>query len=180
MNENRPCCCRKKNVRTKTVSLKFKRSELLYDCANLGYVHGDTMHTDDEHDRHQVMDIVEDGNVDRVTRILNLVMSEVREALYPYTKVEAENGDSREDTLTEVEEYTISMLVPDEFSSTTQTYLENLIHELLVDRVMADWCSITYPEKEGIWRTKADEVLRNINKAKNFRMGKKLRPLHPW
>ena len=180
MNENRPCCCRKKNVRTKTVSLKFKRSELLYDCANLGYVHGDTMHTDDEHDRHQVMDIVEDGNVDRVTRILNLVMSEVREALYPYTKVEAENGESRVDTLTEVDEYTISMLVPDEFSSTTQTYLENLIHELLVDRVMADWCSITYPEKEGIWRTKADEVLHNINKAKNFRMGKKLRPLHPW
>lgn len=180
MNENRPCCCRKKNVRTKTVSLKFKRSELLYDCANLGYVHGDTMHTDDEHDRHQVMDIVEEGNVDRVTRILNLVMSEVRETLYPYTKVEAENGESREDTLTEVDEYTISMLVPDEFSSTTQTYLENLIHELLVDRVMADWCSITYPEKEGIWRTKADEVLRNINKAKNFRMGKKLRPLHPW
>ena len=92
MNENRPCCCRKKNVRTKTVSLKFKRSELLYDCANLGYVHGDTMHTDDEHDRHQVMDIVEDGNVDRVTRILNLAMSEIREALYPYTKEEAQNA----------------------------------------------------------------------------------------
>ena len=174
---NCPC---KKNVRTKTVSLVFKRSELLYDCANLGFVHGDTMHTDDEHDRHQVMDIVEDGNVDRVTRILNLTMAEVREALYPYTKEEAQDGDSRVDTLTEGEEYTVSLLVPDEFSKTTQTLLEQLIHELLVDRVMQDWLSITYPEKAGIWAGKADEVLRKINKAKNFRMGKKLRPLHPW
>lgn len=173
-----PCC--KKNVRTKTVTLVFKRSELLYDCAQLGYVHGDTMPTDDEHAKHQVMDIVEDGNVDRVTRVLNLVMSEVREALYPYTRTDVEDGDSREDTLTEVAEYTVSMLVPDAFSSTTQTYLENLIHELLVDRVMADWCSITYPEKEATWRLKAEEALRNINKAKNFRMGAKLRPLHPW
>ncbi len=179
MCDNHPCC-HKKNVQTKTVSLVLKRSELLYDCANLGYVHGDTMHADDEHDRHQVMDIVEDGNVDRVTRILNLAMSEIREALYPYTKEEAQNGDSRVDTLSEVEEYTISMFVPDGFSSTTQTYLENLIHELLVDRVMADWCSITYPEKEGVWRMKADETLRKINKAKNFRIGKKRLTLHPW
>ena len=179
MSTNRPCCGNK-NVRTKVVTLVFKRSELLYDCANLGYVHGDTMQTDDEHQRHQVMDIVEDGNVDRVTRVLNLVMSEIREALYPYTRTDANDGDSRVDTLTEVEEYTVSMLVPDAFSSTTQTYLENLIHELLVDRVMADWCSITYPEKEMTWRVKAEEALRNINKAKNFRMGKKLRPLHPW
>lgn len=179
MSYNSPYCG-KKDVRTKTVKLIFKRSELLDDCAQLGYVHGDTMQTDDEHAKHQVMDIVEDGNVDRVTRVLNLVMSEMREVLYPYTKTEAEDGDSRVDTLTEVEEYTVSLLVPDAFSSTTQTYLENLIHELLVDRVMADWCSITYPEKEGTWRIKAEEALRSINKAKNFRMGKKLRPLHPW
>ena len=174
-----PCCC-KKNVPTKTVSLVFKRSELLYDCANLGFVLGDTMHTDDEHDRHQVQDIAEDGNVDRVTRVLNLTISKVREALYPYTKVEAEDGESRIDTLVEVPYYTITMIVPDKFSKTTQTYLENLIHELLVDRVMEDWLSITYPEKATIWRTKADETLRQINIAKNFRMGKKLRPLHPW
>lgn len=174
-----PCCC-KKNVRTKTVSLVFKRSELLYDCANLGYVHGDTMHTDDEHDRHQVMDIAEDGNVDRVTRVLNLTMAAVREALYPYTRKEAEDGETRDDTLVEVQQYTVNMLVPDEFSKTTLTLLEQLIHELLVARVMEDWLSITYPEKSKTWKDKAEETLRKINIAKNFRMGRKLRPLHPW
>ena len=173
-------CCRKKKVRTKTVSLVFKRSELLYDCANLGYVHGDTMHTDDEHDRHQVMDIVEDGNVDRVTRVLNLTISAVREALYPYTKIEAEDGEARIDTLINPQWYTVEMLVPDEFSKTTLTLLEQLIHELLVARVMEDWLSITYPEKASIWKVKADEALRRLNIAKNFRMGNKLRPLHPW
>lgn len=172
-------CCSKKNAFAKTVNLVFKRSELLYDCANLGYVHGDTMRTNDDHDRHQVQDIAEDGNVDRVTRILNLTMTEIREALYPYTKKEAEDGDTRVDTLVEPERYAIEMHVPETFSKTTHSYLEQLIHELLVDRVMEDWLSITYPEKAPIWRVKGDDVLGKIRIAKNFRMGKKIRPLHP-
>ena len=172
-------CCSKKNVGAKTVNLVFKRSELLYDCANLGYVHGDIMKTDDDHDRHQVQDIVEDGNVDRVTRVLNLTMSEIREALFPFTKRDAEDGDTSVDTLVNPEVYSVVMNVPASFSKTTHSYLEHLIHELLVDRVMEDWLSITFPEKAGIWKNKGDDALRKIKIAKNFRMGKKLRPLNP-
>lgn len=59
-------CC-KKLQQTKTVTLTFKRSELLYDVENCSFVEGDIMETENEHARHQVFDIGQSGNVNRVT-----------------------------------------------------------------------------------------------------------------
>ena len=71
---------------TNIVTLTFKRSELIYDVANYSFVEGDIMKADEEHARHQVFDIVESGNENRVTRILNLAHAECIEMLFPYTK----------------------------------------------------------------------------------------------
>lgn len=76
--------------RTKTVKLLFKRSELLYDIKNYAYVEGDVMQVKTEHDRHQVQDIGETGNIDRVTKVLDLAYAESVEALFPYSKQEVE------------------------------------------------------------------------------------------
>lgn len=153
--------------RTKTVTLTFKREELLYDCKNLGYIEGDVMRTQDEHDRHQVMDIGEDGNVDRVTRILDLAIAQCVEMCYPYSKLPVEDVTEMDDTLTETNAYVVQLLVPDDFSQTTVTLLERLIHELLVCRVMADWMSITKPESKANWEGKIEgleaEILGNLN-----------------
>ena len=43
-------CC-KKLQQTKTVTLTFKRSELLYDVENCSFVEGDIMETENEHAR---------------------------------------------------------------------------------------------------------------------------------
>ena len=85
------CCIPAANAtvtvtRTKTVKMTFKREELLYDIRNNAYVEGDVMQAKTEHDRHQVQDIGEDGNIDRVTRLLDLAHAECEEALFPYTK----------------------------------------------------------------------------------------------
>ena len=79
-------CC-KKLQQTKTVTLTFKRSELLYDVENYSFVEGDIMETENEHARHQVFDIGQSGNVNRVTRVLNLTHAECVEMLYPYTRI---------------------------------------------------------------------------------------------
>ena len=62
--------------RKKSVRLTFKREELLYDIRNNAYVEGDVMQVNDAHDRHQVQDIGEEGNIDRVTRVLDLAHAE--------------------------------------------------------------------------------------------------------
>ncbi len=64
------------NAKKKLVFLIFHRKELLYDIENNAYIQGDIMDKGDEHRRHQVIDIGQDGNVDRVTRILNLAYQE--------------------------------------------------------------------------------------------------------
>lgn len=166
--------------RTKTVTLTFRREEILYDCRNYAYVEGDTMMTDDEHARHQVMDIGEDGNIDRVTRVLDLAFAHCVELCYPYSKVEVEAATALDDTLQERSELVLGMLVPDDFSQTTAELLRRLIHELLVYRVMEDWMSLTKPESTGKWAAKAEKAEREISSSLTFRVGRVRRPLRPF
>ena len=94
------------SLKQKQVTLVFKREELLYDAENYSFVEGDIMQAEDEHARHQVFDIGQDGNVDRVTRILNLVHSECVEMLFPYTKEEiSDKQEPLDNVMTVPEEY---------------------------------------------------------------------------
>ncbi|MDO4165548.1 MAG: hypothetical protein Q4D56_14380, partial [Bacteroides sp.] len=115
------CCCgRNSDEQTKQVTLVFKREELLYDAKNYSFVEGDIKKEDDEHSRHQVFDIGESGNVDRVTRVLNLAHSECVEMLYPYTKEEIpDEQEALDDVLEEPEEYNIELALPKGFSLST-------------------------------------------------------------
>ena len=166
--------------RTKTINLTFKREEILYDCKNYAYVEGDTMKTQDEHDRHQVMDIGEDGNIDRVTRVLDLAFADCVELCYPYTKSVVGDETSLDDTLQERNALVLSMVVPDDFSQTTVELLRRLIHELLVYRVMADWTSHTKPESEAKWLRKAEDAESKITSSLNYRVGRVRRTLSPF
>lgn len=167
-------------ARTKTVKMTFKRAELIYDIRNNAYVEGDVMQAKTEHDRHQVQDIGEDGNIDRVTRLLDLAHAECEEALFPYTKEDVEQETEMDDTPTYVEptadaegtvadpevftddttaskptgDYVIRLLVPDEYSKTTVRLIVRYIHEYMVCRVLSDWMSITNPPAAANWKAK--------------------------
>ena len=188
-------------ARTKTVKLTFKREELLYDIRNNAYVEGDVMQVKTEHDRHQVQDIGEDGNIDRVTRVLDLAHAECEEALFPYTKENVEQETEMDDTPTFVEpveetpaeeftneipdakptgDYVIRLLVPDEYSKTTVRLIVRYIHEYMVCRVLADWLSITNPPAAANWKAKQDEALEGMKEAVNFRTGRVRRTQTPF
>ena len=193
-------------ARTKTVKMTFKRDELLYDIRNNAYVEGDVMQAKTEHDRHQVQDIGEDGNIDRVTRLLDLAHAECEEALFPYTKEDVEQETEMDDTPTYVEptadaggtvadpevftddmtaskptgDYVIRLLVPDEYSKTTVRLIVRYIHEYMVCRVLSDWMSITNPPAAANWKAKQDEALEGMKEAVNFRTGRVRRTQTPF
>ena len=174
-----PCC--NSQQQTKPVTLTFKRSELLYDAANYSFVEGDIMKADDEHARHQVFDIAEKGNIDRVTRVLNLAHSECVEMLFPYTKEEIADGqEALNDVLIAPEEYHIVLNLPVGFSLTTVKLLQNLIHEYLVCRVLADWMSITNPNSEANWERKFESLRSKIRTSLVSRTGKVRRKCKPF
>lgn len=162
------------------VHLNFATSNILYDIKNYAYIEGDILQADDEHARHQVFDVCEDGNVDRVTRVLDLTMARVVELLYPYAKKEVREHSCRDNELEEEDEYVIKLQVPDSFSETTVTLLEKLIHELLVCTVLADWFSITKPSSTETWAARAATLEAEIRRAKNSRSGRLTRKMYPF
>ena len=96
------CCIENEGEKLK-VTLTFKRAELLYDIKNCAYVESHVMTPDTEHARHMVADVGEEGNVDRVTRVLDLYVSLCRELLYPWAKKDISKTEF-DDTLKEREQ----------------------------------------------------------------------------
>ena len=165
---------------TRTVKLKFLRSQLLYDIKNYAYVEGEVMEEDKNvHAKHTLTEIGEEGNVDRVTRILSVVHAAVIEILYPYTKLEAAEEEIN-DILWAPEEYLVEFHVPTTFSRTTAHLLSRLIHEFMVYSVLHDWLSITNPSAAANWKAKADAVSEQINEVKNLRTGVLTRKCQPF
>lgn len=173
--------CGNKKPQQKEAELKFYRKELLYDAENYAHVEGDVMTAGNDHARHQLMDICQEGNIDRVTRVLNLVYSECVEALYPYTKRELPEHEVRLDDMhREPEEYVIKLSLPEGFSATTLRLLRDTIHEYMVCRVLADWIGITYPEGSVKWAQKAAAHSEKMRELLMSRTGLVRRPLKPW
>lgn len=168
-------------LQTKAVTLTFKRQELIYDAENYSYVEGDIMKTDNEHARHQVFDIGQEGNIDRVTRMINLAHAECVEMLFPYTNEDIADGqEALNDVLTAPEEYHIVLNLPVGFSITTVKLLAKLIHEYIVCRVLADWMSIANPDSEANWTRKFESMRSKIRTSLVSRTGKVRRKLKPF
>lgn len=159
--------------------LVFKRDQLLYDIKNYAYIEGSVIDTESSHNRHMVQDVGEEGNADRVTRVLNLTVSKCRELLYPYTKSDIIRSEL-DDTLREPPAYGIVLSLPLDFSQTTLHLLESLIHEYLVSKAVADWLSITNPARAQVWEAKAEDAESEIRMNLQARMGRTRRLPHPF
>lgn len=171
--------CRKLDSKTIEAVLLFKREQLIYDIRNVAYVEGDIMPENQQHERHTVQDIGEEGNIDRVTRVLNLAHSECVEWLYPFTKRRIYK-DCLDDRLTEKKVYSIFMTVPKDFSQTTLNAIEELVHEYLVCSVIADWLSIANTKKAAVWKEKMEELKTAIKNKPRLRRGRLRIGKHPF
>lgn len=167
-------------MNTKTVTLSFKRDELLHDIAQVAFVEGDVMRVQEEHDRHQVMDVVQDGNVERVTRMLDVAFALVVEMCYPYSKVPIADKSSLDDEYKERQAYVMPLWLPDDFSQTTVVVLLRLIHEFMVAKVLYDWLSITKPDAAAAWKMKMDDAERDVRTNLHSRIGAVRRPMRPF
>ena len=157
--------------------LGFHRDQLLYDIKNAAYIEGSVMEPETpDHNRHMVQDIGEEGNVDRVTRILDLQVAVCRETLYTLTKHDAHKFEL-DDKFKEQKMYGIVLKVPTDFSQTTLNLLEKLIHEYLVDKVLEDWLGTTYPSKAQLWHEKGETIMKQIRGHVNARVQRtRIRP----
>lgn len=164
---------------TRNVTLTFKRNELLYDIKNYAYIEGHVWGEENQHAQHTLVEIGEEGNVDRANRILGVTHAAVVEMLYPYTKEEPLEQEEISNEMWTPDEYKIQMSIPATMSRTTLHLLCKQIHEYMVARVIYDWLSITHPEAAHNWLEKAFEAEQEINSIKNLRTGVLRRPSYP-
>ena len=167
------------NSDKRVVRLKLLRNQLLYDIKNYAYVEADVMGEEKQHAQHVLAEIGEEGNVDRVSRILAVVHTAVIEMLFPYTKTEPIEEEI-DNCLHAPEEYVVELSVPNTMSRTTMHHLSKLIHEFMVYCVLADWLSITNPQAAANWSAKAEAIKKEIEEVKNLRRKAFTRATHPW
>ena len=168
---------------TRRLTLVFYAEPLLYDIQNLAYVEGDIMADEQQDAKHQVQDIVEAGNIDRVRRVLDLAHAVVVESLYPYTKSEVSSLMQYEDIdniPTDQEQYEITIKVPADFSVTSVNLIAKLINEFFVCTALADWMSIVNPVAQEKWQMKAEQVKAQVRSALTSRMGGRRRRMSPF
>lgn len=165
---------------TKTFTILLSRDNLLYDIKNCAYVEGDTMSAEDDHARHQVFDIGEDGNVDRVTRTMDIAYAECVEFMYPYAKKACKDSQVINNDLVEQSQYEINLTVGDNFSQSTVELLAKLVHEYIVCRVLGDWLRITDPNNRSDWDAKAEETKNAIRVRLNARINRVRRSQTPF
>lgn len=169
-----------KECKKKTVTLAFRRDQLLYDIRNYAFVEGEIMGEDAQHAQHQVQDIAEEGNVDRVTRMLNLVHDECVELLYPYTNEEIADGERIDNVFVAPDEYTVELTLPDGFAKSTLKLLRTEIHEYMISRVLQDWLSITFPNSAPNWETKMVNLKKKMKTSLLSRKVTTRRKLKPF
>ena len=173
------CFLKTEDGKTRAI-LTFKRSQLMYDIENCAYIEGCVVEGEiGDHRRHMIQDVGNEGNADRVTRVLDLGVAKCREKLYSLTKHDVHRPEL-DDRLVETDVYGIVLNVPDGFSQTTLNYLEKLIHEYLVYIVMEDWLGITNPTKSDTWKEKQLNIEREIQGCLNTRTGRARIRLNPF
>lgn len=175
------CCNGSGTAAMRKVTLEFYREELEKDIAQIGYVNGDVTEAGAVHSKHQIQDIVEDGNRERVIRMLGLAHGEVLEMLYSATNSPVDDGTTDDNVYEEPEKYVVNMTVPETFSLTTVKYLREAIHEYMICRALEDWMGIARdPGQVEIWAARRDQAQKNIMKAMAKRGGRLRLRLTPF
>ena len=115
----------------------------------------------DRHRRHEMADICEPDNVERVWRVLGLAVAEIRRETVRILR--REKYPAMTNDLERPEEWTFRFLFPMPPSSVE--FLREKIHEYLVASVMAERTGVIIPAAEKIWRLRASSAIAEIRSA---------------
>ncbi len=172
------------------VMLEMQKEELVFDIRNTAYSFADSQRTFgmDEHTLHQVFDVGEDGNRDKLARILDSAVEDCKETLYRFTKAEMLGGgfDSNEweecigAPCNEEDAYYLVMRMPKGFSSTSVHTMMVYIHDYIVNQALYEWLMVVYPSGADRFWALAEEKKKKIKEAANRSAQKSRIRLHPF
>lgn len=143
--------------------MKIKKKALLYEIANMAFVIADTGQ-DSIHSLHRVKDICEEGNIDRVARILGLAYSQLITILFPILSPIRIDPDRDFSAIPHDYEFSFRREACTGFPLTKEIQLQikETIHEYMVCMVLSDWLEVTLPEAADVWKFRASAAFSNL------------------
>ena len=180
MEKNNDRCHRK----GQRVVMELQKAELVYDVANTAYTFADTL-TDVE--KRNIMDVAEDGNRDKLARILDEAVEDCRETLYHLGKGHVDGSwyetDEWEDCVgsptNDEESYYMKMFAPRYFSTSSLHTMTVYAHNYIVNKAVSDWLMVVYPKGAEQFLTLATETKDKLLRAAN-RSGSHIRIKPHW
>lgn len=153
-------------------------NEVLDDIRSAAWLESELHPELDRHRRHEMADICEDGNIERVWRVLALAEAEIRLALhrilYEKRAVRADNSLER------TESWQFRFLT--KVAPSLLSFIREKIHEYMVARVMADRMGVLISDSATIWEERVKDALAALNQAAagaQLSSGSVRRPLWP-
>lgn len=172
------------------VMIELQKSELIYDIRNTSYTYADSIRSGvaDSHLIHNIYDVAEDGNRDKLARILDSTIEDCREVLYRFTKMEmlGSGFDSNEweecigSPTNEEESYYLALRMPNGFSSTSVHTMTVYIHDYIVNQSLYEWLMVVYPDGADRFWALAEEKKEKIKNASNRSAVRARIRLHPF
>lgn len=138
--------------------LLIKAGEVLDDVRSAGWLESELHPELNRHRRHEMADICEAGNMERVWRVLGVAVSEVRLALL---KILCQCWDvSPSNDLEHPDSWHFRFLF--HLPKDTLRYIKEKIHEYLVAAVMADRTAVIIPSAALTWKQRAEDALATL------------------
>lgn len=172
------------------VMIEMQKDELVFDIKNTAYSFADSQRNAsvDEHSLHQVFDVGEDGNRDKLARLLDSAVEDCKEFLFRFCKLEMKGSgfDSNEweecigSPTNEEEAYYIALRMPQGFSKTSIHTMTTYLHDYIVYQSLYEWLMIVYPDGAERFLTLAEEKKQKIKDAANRSAGRSRIRLHPF
>ena len=152
--------------------------EVLDDIRSAAWLESELHPELDRHRRHEMADICEKDNVERVWRVLGIAIAEIRLALQkilsPQCRISLANDLERPESW----QFSFSFPLP----SSSISYIREKIHEYLVAAVMGDRTAVIIPTAAKIWQERASDAiasLRNLASVSHPPLSGVVRPLWP-
>lgn len=164
------CCCKGHRV-----MMELQKKELVYDVANTTYTFADALSVEDVHEKHNIMDVAQEGNRDKLARILDEAVEDCREVLYSLGKGHVDGSwyetNEWEDCVgsptNDEESYYLKMFAPRSFSPSSLHTLTVYAHNYIVNKSVSDWLAIVYPKGAEQFLVLAEEKKDKLLHAAN-------------
>lgn len=139
--------------------IKIRSEEVIADVRSAAWLESELHPELDRHRRHEMADICEEGNIERVWRVLGIGASQVRLSMQKILC--RQKLLSPENALERPESWEFYFKCP--MQKSTISYTKEKIHEYFVAAVMADRCAVIIPKASGTWKERADASLAALN-----------------